>query len=60
MQIANLINNKTVLIVLALTLCIGITGCDKEAQGNEENHDVTLPVVAQGFMNFAVFCQSST
>ena len=48
MQIANLINNKTVLIVLALTLCIGITGCDKEAQGNEENHDVTLPVVAQG------------
>ena len=48
MQIANLKNNKTLLIALALTLCVGISGCDKEVQGNEENHDVTLPVVAQG------------
>ena len=47
MQIANLKNNKTLLIALALTLCVGISGCDKEVQGNEENHDVTLPVVAQ-------------
>lgn len=36
------------IMLCALMLCVGITGCSKEAQGNEDEHNVTLPVVSQG------------
>ncbi len=47
MQIINLVKNKKVMIVLML-LCVVITGCGREAQGNEDEHHVVLPVVSQG------------
>lgn len=39
---------KTALVVLVLIASVGFSGCGKEAKGNEEEHNVTLPVVAQG------------
>ena len=34
-------------LVCALILCAGLSGCDKEAKGNAEEHNVTLPVISQ-------------
>ncbi len=43
-----LMKNKKLLIALALVLCVTLSGCGKEAKGNEEEHNVILPVVSQG------------
>ena len=41
--------NIIILLTLALTVCLAVVGCGKEAQGNsEDEHNVILPVVAQG------------
>lgn len=48
MKIYNLIkNNKILVVALMLMLCIAMTGCSKEAKGNEDERNVTLPVIAQ-------------
>ena len=39
--------NLILLTVVALLFSTALTGCGKEAQGNEEERNVTLPVVAQ-------------
>ncbi len=38
-------------ITCTLVLGLGLTGCNREAQGNEDDRNVTLPVISQGADN---------